>query len=82
MRCPKCNSENCNIQVVNEAILKNKHHGLIWWCIIGFWWVPIKWIFLTLPALIVKIFKPKKHKIKNIQKTVYVCQSCGYHWDA
>ena len=25
MTCPKCNSENVSMQVVNEAILKTKH---------------------------------------------------------
>ena len=30
MRCPNCGSDNVNIQVVNEAKLVTKHHGVIW----------------------------------------------------
>ena len=81
MQCKKCGSENINTQVVNEVQLVNDHHGCLWWVCVGWYWVPIKWLFLTLPALIVKIFKPKKRKAKNNQKTVYVCQDCGYSWE-
>lgn len=82
MVCPKCKSENVNVQVINEMYLKNKHHGIIWWCIIGFWWVPIKWLCFTIPALIVKIFAPKRHKTVNKQKAMCVCQNCGHTWNA
>ncbi len=81
MKCPKCGSENVNVQVVNEIQLKNQHHSIIWWLFIGCWWVPIKWIFLTLPAFIVKLFGHKKKKIKNITHSKAVCQSCGYTWN-
>lgn len=81
MVCPKCGSENVNVQVVNEIELKNKHHGVLWWLFVGCWWVPIKWIFLAIPALIVKIFRPKRQKVKQTQKSVCVCQSCGNRWD-
>lgn len=52
MICPKCQSENVNTQIVNTVVLKDKHRGIIWWLLIGWWWVPIKWIFFTLPALL------------------------------
>lgn len=35
MNCNKCGSNNVNIQVINEQKLVTKHHGLIWWIIIG-----------------------------------------------
>ncbi len=27
MKCPKCASENVNVQMVSESQLKNKHHS-------------------------------------------------------
>lgn len=81
MTCPKCGSTNVNVQVVQEQQLKNKHHGFIWWFCIGWWWIPIKWICLTIPALIVKIFGHKKQKIVTKEKTVCVCQACGHKWE-
>lgn len=81
MICPKCNSNNVNANVVNEVTLKNQHHGIAWWICVGWWWVFIKWIVFTVPALILAIFGHKKQKAVNKQKTVCVCQSCGYRWD-
>lgn len=80
MKCPKCGSENVTVSVINEQHFEKKHHGLIWWLFIGWWWFPIKWLFFTLPALIIAIFAPKK-KIVNTQKTVCVCQNCAHRWD-
>lgn len=82
MTCPKCNSENVTIQIVNQQKLVTKHHSIWWWLFIGWWWLFIKWVFLTVPALIFKIFGiGKKQKIKNIEKKVAICQSCGNTWD-
>ena len=81
MICPKCDSNNVNASVVNEVTLKNQHRGIVWWLFIGWWWVPIKWIFFTVPALILALFGHKKQKAVNKQKTVCVCQSCGYRWN-
>ena len=82
MKCPKCGSENVNVQIVNEVELKNKHHGLFWWIFVGWWWIPCKWLFLTLPAFIFKLFGRKKQKVKNIQKSICVCQQCGNTWES
>jgi predicted nucleic-acid-binding Zn-ribbon protein len=82
MRCPKCGSENVNIQMVSSTTIKEKHHGIIWWLLFGWYWVPIKWIVFTIPALIFKIFAPKKYKIKNETHSVCVCQNCGHTWNA
>ncbi len=81
MTCPKCGSENVNVQTVNEVKIKDKHHGIIWWFCIGWWWVPIKWLLFTLPALIFKIFGHKKQKVINKTKTVCICQNCGHSWN-
>jgi len=80
MICPKCKSENVTVQMVNEVKLKNKHHGIIWWLFIGWWWLFIKWFCLTIPALLAKIFIPKKQKAINKTRKMCVCQGCGYSW--
>ncbi|MDD3192470.1 MAG: hypothetical protein PHE47_01225 [Oscillospiraceae bacterium] len=82
MTCRKCGSANISVQVINEVKLKNQHHGIIWWLCIGWWWLFFKWMFLTLPALIFKIFGHKKQKVINKQKTICVCQNCGNKWNA
>lgn len=82
MKCPKCGSENVTVQVVSETKLKEKKKGILYWLFIGWWWIPIKWLFLTLPALIVAIFKPTKYKTKTIHTTKCVCQNCGKMWNA
>ena len=81
MVCPKCKSENVSVQVINEVEIKKKHHGVLWWIFVGWWWLPIKWLCFTLPALIFKIFGRKKQKVVNKQKTVCVCQNCGNRWE-
>lgn len=82
MKCKKCGSENVTVNVINEVHLKDKHHGIIWWLLIGWWWIPAKWLFLTLPALLFAIFGHKKQKTVNKSVTKCVCQSCGYTWNA
>ncbi len=80
MICPKCGSNNVNIQVINEQKLVTKHHNILWWLCIGWWWVFFKWIFLTIPAIIFTIFVGKRKQIKNITKKINVCQNCGHTW--
>lgn len=82
MKCTKCGSENVTVQVVTETQLKTQHHGIIWWLFIGWWWFPIKWLVFTFPAIIVKIFAPKKQKLKVKHVSKCVCQNCGYTWNA
>lgn len=82
MRCPKCGSENVNVQMVTETNLVQKRRGILWWCFIGIWWVPIKWICFTWLALLVKLFSPKKYKTTIRHKSMCVCQNCGHHWTA
>lgn len=82
MICPKCGSENVTVQIVTEHDLLDKKAGCLWWICVGWWWIPIKWIVFTLPALIVKILKPKKKALQNRHLSKCVCQNCGYMWDA
>ena len=82
MTCPNCGSQNVSVQVVTDMELKNKHHGIIWWIFVGLWWVPLKWLVLTIPALLAKIFIPKRQKIKQTERTICVCQTCGHRWNA
>lgn len=81
MECIKCGSDNINVQVINESQLVTKHHGCLWWLFIGWWWIALKWIVFTVPALIFKIFGiGKRQKIKNTTHKMAVCQSCGHSW--
>lgn len=80
MKCPKCQSENVTTQIINEVTLKDKHHGIIWWLCIGWWWIFVKWLVFTLPALLVAIFGHKKQKAVNKKVTMCVCQNCGNTW--
>jgi Zn finger protein HypA/HybF involved in hydrogenase expression len=82
MKCPRCGSENVTVSAVTETQLKDKHHGCLWWLFVGWWWVPVKWIFFTLPALLVAIFVPKRQKVVYTHKTVCVCQNCANRWNA
>ena len=81
MKCPKCGSENVTVQMVSETHLKEKKHGVLWWLCIGWYWVPIKWVIFTLPALILAIFKPKKYKSEVVNRKMAVCQTCGHSWE-
>lgn len=79
MKCPKCASENVNVQMVTETKLKKKH-SVVYWLLIGWWLEPIMWLFFFLPMLIIKIFKPKNYKTKSTHKSMCVCQSCSHTW--
>jgi Zn finger protein HypA/HybF involved in hydrogenase expression len=80
MKCPKCGSENVNVQIVTNTKTVPRH-GIVWWICIGCWWVPIKWFFFTLPALILAIL-PKNKKVVTKEKKMCVCQNCGKSWKA
>lgn len=82
MMCPKCKGYNVTAQVITETKMVTEHHGFLWWLCIGWWWVPVKWVFLTVPALIIKIFAPKKRQLHQRQVTMWVCHDCGHNWKA
>ena len=48
--------------------------------LIGCWWVPFKWLFLTVPALLAKLFIPNRQKAVNKTIRKAVCQNCGNMW--
>jgi len=82
MNCPKCNSEHCHSQIVTDVKLKTKHHGILYWLIIGWWLEPCLWLFFTIPKLILAIFGHKKQKIVQKNYTMWVCDDCGHSWKA
>lgn len=82
MKCPKCGSENVNVQVVTESQINTKHHGIFWWIFVGWYWVPIKWMCFFWLALLVKIFAPKRQKLNQKHVSKCVCQNCGHMWNA
>lgn len=75
MICKKCGSQNINIQAVSEV--KTKKKGLFYWTI-GWIFDLFLWFFLTLPRLIIAIFKPKKTVSKTYK--IAICQECGKSW--
>lgn len=80
MKCPKCGSENVNAQAVTETKLVTKRKGAFYWIFIGWWWLPFKWVCLTIPAIIIKLFRPARYKTKVKHMSKFVCQDCGYLW--
>lgn len=76
MKCPKCGSENVNVQMFSS--IKRKRKGFLYWLFIGWWLEFFAWLLFFLPTLIIKIFKPKKYTSK-IHKNA-VCQNCGHSW--
>lgn len=80
MNCSKCGSNQVNTQIVSKVKLKKKHHSIFYWVLIGWWWKLLLWIILTLPMLVIKIFRPKKYKLKTKETKVAVCQNCGHSW--
>lgn len=90
MRCPKCKSDNVNVQVVNEtdSRIVAKHHGVVWWVFVGWWWLPIKWLFqlalFGIFAVLYWIFKSPRYKqvTRHTKVSMAVCQNCGHTWEA
>ena len=78
MKCPKCKSQNVNIQAVTITKEKRKK-GFWYWLLIGWWWEIIAWVFFTLPKLIFALFS-KKTKVVSKTHSEAVCQNCGYRW--
>lgn len=82
MTCPKCGSNNVNIQTFQEnrgsitntkSKYKEKGHGILWWIFIGSWWWIIDlflWIFLFIPRLLIRLGRKKKVVGKSTSVTV------------
>lgn len=73
---------------------KQKGHGCLWWVVFGWWWWIVDlmlWISIFPIRLLAQLFKKKKYvgdstsvsTTKNHIKyrTVYLCKSCGHHWE-
>lgn len=80
LQCEKCGSNNVQVQLLNQIDLKVKRKGIIWWLLIGWWFIPIKWFCFFWLALIIKIFKSKKYKTINRVEKHFVCNNCGHSW--
>lgn len=78
MTCPKCKSQNVNIQAVTTVKEKRKK-GLFYWLFIGWWWELLAWLFLTIPKLLVALFSKKTKTVSKVHSEA-VCQNCGYRW--
>lgn len=81
MKCNKCGSENVRVEVVNEQELKKKKHGWKYWLLFGWLGDIFLWMFFFLPRLIFMLFRPKRYKMENKQKSVAICQECGHRQD-
>lgn len=73
--CPKCGSENVNVQAVTTT--HNKKHGLMWWLFVS-WWIWLVWLFAFIPMAIISLIKGKKVISKTHSEAV--CQACGKRW--
>ena len=81
MNCPKCNSNNVNVQMVTDTQMKTKHHSIFYWLFIGWWLEIILWFFLTIPRLLIALFMPKNKKLVQKHRSIAVCQDCGNSWN-
>ena len=81
-RCPRCGGTNFTTQIITDTHLDiKKGHGCAYWLFIGWWLQPLLWILLTLPMIIIKIFRPKKYTMNTTHRTVTICQQCGHTWN-
>ena len=82
MKCPKCGSENASVQLVSETKEVEKKKSFLYKITIGWIIFLVKWIFFTLPAIILKIFGIGGKKTKLVNETVSygLCQDCGNKW--
>lgn len=96
MVCPKCGGNNVVVQQVqtgNIGAAQNKVYvqpakkskGCLYWCIIGWWLVPMKFIIWDWWA---KLLFGGRNKSglnfsanKILSKTVAICQNCGNSWN-
>lgn len=85
MKCPKCGSENVDVQLIQENQGKTtktksktksttrKGHGCLWWLFIGCWWWIVDlfiWCVAFIPRLIIQIHSGRKDKTRSTTKTV------------
>lgn len=76
MICKRCNSHNVNVFAVTETHTKKR--GIFYWLFFGWLIDVLLWIFLTIPRLIISLFRSRK--IVSKTTTQAICQNCGYRW--
>lgn len=93
IKCPKCKSTNVSIQreeVGSVGTSKTKYKGkkskgLLYYVFIGWWIWIIKLLFLPITIIFGKKGKSftstTVNANKTFNKTIAVCQSCGYSWN-
>ncbi len=96
-QCPKCKSNNITYQReqsgnvgvgTNKVVIQQakKSRGCIYWLAIGWWWKPIYWLMfgwwkrLLFGGGIRSGLNVSGNK--SINRTIAVCQNCGYSWKA
>lgn len=67
MICPKCGSDNVNVQAVNEVKGRGCFGSLIW-------------ILLAICTFGIILIIPLLTRSKGKTKTYAICQSCGKRW--
>lgn len=96
-RCPKCGSNYINYQReqagnfgagTNRVVIQppKKSHGCLYWLCFGWWLQPLYW--LTIGWWWSLLFGGRNrgglniYGSKTINRTVAICQNCGYSWIA
>lgn len=97
--CPKCGSENISFQREQTASIggsthlfgNKKGHGILYWCVIGWWlWMVKAMLAIGTLGISTLFTRKKKNKLvgktvtasKTINRTMAVCQNCGKSWKA
>lgn len=71
LACPKCGSDNIQVQMVNNV--QTKHRGCLGWC---------GWIFLAIITLGLVLIIPllTNKKVQSENQKHAICQNCGNSW--
>ncbi len=95
LKCPKCGGLNVTFQReqtgsigagTNKVVIHQakKSKGCVYWCLIGWWLEPCYWICFGLWKNLLFGGKSKSginiHGEKSINRTMAICQNCGYSW--
>lgn len=79
MRCPRCRSENVNVQIVQtDSKTTHRKRGCLWGMFRIFLIICTCGLWLVGEMMVGKFLFKSKTKFKN--KTRAVCQKCGHMW--
>ena len=85
MTCPKCGSENVDVQLFQETkgkttktktktrAVTQRGHGCLWWLFIGWWWWLIDlfiWCVAFIPRLVIQLLKGRKGRTRSTTRTI------------